>query len=456
MQQKTNRLLIAGAAFFYLLIAIFHLASANAGYSYYRDIHVGAALEYAKGHIDILRPVIVGFNATGTPTPQELPIWQALAGAVFKGFGMWFGWANLLSLLLFATGLWPLYHLAKQYMGERGACWSLIFFLAQPLLIMMSGQASPDGLSLALSIWFLYFAVKLIRTGATVWLLPSIVVGALCAVTKLPLFMATGLTSFLLLLLHAPRNGKLWALLIATGTASGVLFMGWTRYTDSCLTLAEFPFVDLKLTCNSPMWFWYFGNWNYRLNPFNWVKGGWAMLNSLFGSFALVAPAAWALLFSSNALAKRWLIAAFVTTLIFSHLVLMHRHYYILFSPAIAMLGADGVVRMEELLNLRQGWQRSLAGLSVCGILCLAAVQGLIGMEVVLNYDPYPHRMAHLVDEYTKPEDKLLIAGGGWGGEVLILSQRRGLSIWNAKMLEDKKTLDRLQALGYNKLGTDQ
>ncbi len=188
--RENNRVLAATAVFAYALIALFHLISAKAGYSHYRDIHLGTAIEYAKGSIDILRPVIVGFNATGTPTPQELPIWQVLAGATFKCFGPWFGWANLLSLILFAAGLWPLYSLARHYLDERGAWWAIIFFLAQPIVILISGQASADGLSLALSIWFLLFAEKLVRTGELIWLLPSIVFGTLSAVTKLPLFMA--------------------------------------------------------------------------------------------------------------------------------------------------------------------------------------------------------------------------------------------------------------------------
>src|SRR2546423_711991 len=146
--ESTNRTLMGVVVALYVLIAIFHISSAVAGYSHYRDLHLGAALEFAKGHVDLLRPVIVGFNATETPTPQEFPVWQALAGLTFKIFGTWFGWANLLSLALFATGLWPLFRLATEYIGERGAWWTLIFFLAQPLIIFVSGQASADGLSL--------------------------------------------------------------------------------------------------------------------------------------------------------------------------------------------------------------------------------------------------------------------------------------------------------------------
>jgi len=76
-----------------------------------------------------LRPVIVGFNATGTPTAQELPLWQAAAALVFKATNStWYGWANLVSLLLFATGLWPFFQLARQYVGERAAGGASYFF----------------------------------------------------------------------------------------------------------------------------------------------------------------------------------------------------------------------------------------------------------------------------------------------------------------------------------------
>ena len=145
--QKNNRILVAVAILFYGCIIVFHLASAKAGYSHYRDIHLGTAIEYAKGKVDLLRPIIVGFNATQTPTPQELPLWQALAGFAFKLFGPWFGWANLLSLLLFAAGVWPFYRLAEKYTQRRAAWWAVIFLLTQPIIILISGQASADGLS---------------------------------------------------------------------------------------------------------------------------------------------------------------------------------------------------------------------------------------------------------------------------------------------------------------------
>ena len=125
------------------LIVAFHLGNALVGRPLARSLHLGPALEYARGPIDLLRPVMVGFNATGTPTAHELPLWQAAAGLAFKATGStWYGWANLVSLLAFATGLWPFFQLARHYVGERAAWWGTAFFLAQPLIVFWAGNAA--------------------------------------------------------------------------------------------------------------------------------------------------------------------------------------------------------------------------------------------------------------------------------------------------------------------------
>jgi hypothetical protein len=56
------------------------------------------------------------------------------------------------------------------------------------------------------------------------------------------------------------------------------------------------------------------------------------------------------------------------------------------------------------------------------------------------------------VKEHTAPGDKLVIEGGGWGGEALILAERQGLSVYNTRLLEHPENVRRLQELGFNKL----
>lgn len=431
---------------------IFHIKNASSGVPLYRDQHLGTAVQYYKTKIDLLKPVIIGFNATGTPTPQELPVWQALAGLAFKMLGPWYGWANLVSLLVFCTSLFPLFRLAKIFAGERAAWWTLVFFLSQPLIFMLAGEASTDGFSLVTAIWFLFFGVGLLQRGTLIWWIPTMLMGALAAVSKLPFFMTAGLTCFFVLVTRHRNSPRAWLLLASAGAVIVALFFWWTSYTNRCIAAAEFPFVDLRLS-HSDSSLWYFGDLKYRLHPGNWLKGGWRVLNACFGSFAFVGVFLHALFFLRDSfLGKLLLLSAFITTLVFTHLVLHHVHYYLMFTPAFAVFCAVAASDLEKKLSPESLWLTNASLAIVAAVLGLSIVQGLIGIKIVLHFDPYPYEMAGEIQKYCSPTDKLLIEGGGWGGNELMLSDRKGMSIWNTKLLDQPENLKRLKELGYDKL----
>ena len=330
------------------LLLVFHVGSALRGRGQFRDIHLGTALHYAQTKISLADTIIVGFNATGTPTIQEFPIWQMVAGLVFKLFGPWWGWANLVSLALFLPCLFPLFQVARLYLDERRAWWVLIFFLAEPLVFLHAGMASTDGFSLASAVWFLYCGVKLVREPGLKWLVPACVCGSLAAVSKLPFFMATGLALFFLVLWQSGFDFKRLGFLAGAGGVAGVVFLLWTHYTDARQANALFPFVDLRVAKGTTMMFWYFGDWHFRLSAGKWIKGGWRILTGLLGSFALVGLVVLALANKKSNPAARCLLAgALLTTLVFSHLVLVHWHYYLMFAPAVSLLCAEGLAVLE-------------------------------------------------------------------------------------------------------------
>jgi hypothetical protein len=433
------------------LMAVYHLRPVPSGHFNFRDQHLGAALEYAKGKIDLLRPVIVGFNATNEPTPLEIPIWQAAAAIFFKTFGTWFGWANIVSLLFFVWGLWPLFQLARRYGDERGAWWTLIFYSAQPVVFYMAGRGGTDGSCEAFAIWFLFCADRLVRTGRWIWWGPSALFAVLSATTKLPFFFCVGLAGFFLLLLHGRRSWVRWLQLGSVGLCALVVMAIWTRYSNGCFGRAEMPFVDLT-SSNQEMKGWYFGDWSYRLNPANWIKGGWRVLNTVLGSFALAALPLWALCYSRQRIAQFWVAGAVLTTLVFTHLVLHHDHYYLMFTPAVALLCAQAARGLEEVTGFNH-WKRQGLVLGAAGaVLVASTIQGLIGMNLVLDVDPARQQCANIIQQYTRSADKLLIQGGGWGGTLLILSDRKGLSIWDTRFLDDTAALERIKALGFTKL----
>jgi hypothetical protein len=434
---------------------LFHLISAWKGHSLYRDIHLGTALNYAKGPVDILRPIIVGFNLNGAPTPQELPVWQALAGFTFKLLGTWFGWANLVSLILFFSCLYPLFRLSSRFIGEEYAWWTLVLFLAQPLIVIYAGTASPDGFSLAAAIWFLFFAAKIWERPSALNVTLAALTGALAAVSKLPFFMPAGLACFFMTLQAYRRNKGAWIGLAIAGAFTCLCFLIWTKFENRLYDQAELPFVDLRLSEGTIAW-WYFGDLKYRLNPFVWGKGGWRALDALFGSFALVGVFLLGLrsrLWQPRSkLALWWLLGGAVTTFIFFHIVLHHNHYYLLFAPAVAMVCAPVAAYLERAIRNIAGKRSWFASGIIALALALATVQGMVARHIVLSFDRYPPAMARIIKENTTSSEKLVMEGGGWGGDLFILSGRQGLTVWDSKLLEDPATYSRLKSLGYTKL----
>ena len=447
---KTNFDLKAVLCAMIALVIAFHVGSALRGHGQFRNIHLGTALHYAQTKIDLADTVIVGFNATGSPTIQELPVWQMAAGLAFKLFGAWWGWANLVSLVLFLPCLFPLFQIARTYLDERSAWWTLIFFLAEPLVFINAGSAATDGFCLAMTIWFLYCGVKLVRNPGLKWLVPACAFGCLAAVSKLPFFMAAGLALFFLTLWSSGFDIKRLVFLAAAGGVAGVIFLLWTHYTDALQANAVFPFVDLRVAGNAAMQFWFFGDWHYRLSAGNWIKGGWRSLTALLGSFVLVGLVLFALVNKKgHPFARCLLSGAVVTTLVFTHLVLHHWHYYLMFAPAVAMLCAEGLVVLE--MKFAAPVPKPIFGIFIFGLLGLSLLQGLMGMRS-LTYDPYPAKMADIIRQHTAPADKLVIIGGGWGGEELFRSNRQGLSVWNAHIFDQPSDCAKLKSLGYYKL----
>jgi len=257
---------------------------------------------------------------------------------------------------------------------------------------------------------------------------------------------------FLALWQHGCGFKRLFFLAMAGGVA-GVAFLLWTRYTEALLAGAVFPFVDLRLrkaTAGMTMMFWYFGDWHYRLTAGNWIKGGWRIMTGLLGSFTLAGLVVLALANKKgNPVARCLLAGALLTTLVFTQLVLHHWHYYLMVAPAVALMCAEGLAVLE-MKFFPQG-SRLAFSLLIAGLIGLSLLQGLMGMKV-LTYDPYPAKMADFVRQHTTPADKLVVIGGGWGGELLFRSDRQGLSVWNAHFFEVPENLARLKSLGYNKL----
>jgi hypothetical protein len=437
------------AVFLLIALWIYALAWAWSGHPIYRDQHIGAALEYASNGIDLLRPIIVGFNASGTATPQELPLWQAAASLGLSLFGGWWGGATIASLVLF-TILLPCFYQTAKWETDAAFAWlTVAFLLAQPIVFHLAGGAQTDGLSLALLIGFIWSAELLRRKPRlSSWLLCA-AMASLLAVTKLPFLLAGGIAAALYLLWQK-EGARSWLLLAGAGIFSAVLFYFWNDWGGREIARAEFPFR--KITVKDNPW-WFFGDLAFRLDPANYIKAGWRSLSCLWGSFVLVGLTIYGLILRPRSLGAALLVGALVTTLIFTRIILVHRHYYLLFSPAVALLNTYAVAHILHLWSPRRTLVSIFGMVLGAALLGLSLLQGLVQIEALnMTPDPYMKKTAAVLAAQTSPQDKLLVLNGGWGGDLLIHAERRGLSINSTAVAEDPHTRARLKQLGYNKL----
>jgi hypothetical protein len=198
---------------------------------------------------------------------------------------------------------------------------------------------------------------------------------------------------------------------------------------------------------------WFFGSLAYRLDPANYVKAGWRALSCLWGSFVLVGLTLYGLWLRPKSLGAALLLGALMTTVIFTKLVLIHRHYYLMFSPAVALLNAYAASELWQRLQNHSTIRSLVASGAVLLILLLSLLQGLMQIEALnLTADPYMRKLADKVAAHTAPDDKIVVINGGWGGDLLILSGRRGLSADTPDIVNMKQQGRSLGSLGYNKV----
>ena len=443
--------------FFSLALAALQLSMAASGHGLMRVQHLASAVEYARGHIDLMRPVIPGFNANGSPTPLDFPIWQGMTAALMKLLGVWYGWGNVVSLGFLFSSMWALFDLTRRLFSTRAAWWTVLFSLTQPLNILVAGEAGGDGAAWALALWFVYCAYRMMAGGGWRWWPAAALAGCLSATTKAPFFMTAGLTTFLWLLQGYRRNRSAWIELAAAGALSCGVFLAWSAYSHRVYAEAEFPLMDLNVLAQGGVMRWFIGDLAYRLKLTNWIYGGWHVLTYVVGNFT------WIFLLLAAARLRRmlpvwsWLLAAGCATLVFTPIIMFRGHvqYFFIFSPAVALLCARAVEELEPHL-----WQSLRAGpVWRCVLVLAATVFGLAECAQVLHFrssfDTYDDDVAQTLKQHTAPSDKLIVWGQVWG-EPFMRAERQGLTggptLEDTSWLNDAKALARLKELGYTKL----
>lgn len=437
------------AAFFIALLWAYAIGWALIGHPLFRDQHLGAALIYAKDGIDFLRPVIPGFNVNGTGTPQELPLWQAAAALGLKACGGWWGAANIVSLILFTALLPGLFFAAKWELDSPVAGWlALALLVAQPIVFHMAGMAGTDGLSLALLVAFIGASEWMRRRQCPVTIAVCALTAILLSVTKLPFLMVGGVAAALMLLWNK-ASLRSWIVLILVGLVAAAVFMIWNHWCDAEIARGEMRFRPMTLKEN-PRWF--LGTLAMRLDPAIYIKAGWRALSCLWGSFLAVGFTLYGLWLRPKSLGSALLVGSLVVTMVFFNLVTVHRHYYLMFAPAVALLNTYALHDLLQRTALRQWFSRLAVSLSLALLLLLSLGQGLLAIEAQFNADPFPIAVSQVLARETSPGEKILTINSGWGGEYLIRAQREGLTINDTRPIEDATHRRRLRELGFTKI----
>lgn len=447
---KNHRDLKLVVLIFALATIGFHMALALRGREISRDQHLGTAVLYAQKGIDLLNPVIPGMNATGTPTPMEFPLWQAITALFMKVFGVWYGWGVVVSLLFMASTLWPLFQLASNLFSPRVAWWTLVLFLVQPLVFQYSGTAGVDGMTASLSIWFLFLCWRMLTEGSLGWWISAALVGGLSSTTKAPFFFVAGLTAFFWLLVLRRNSPRAWIQLVSVGVVSIVAFMLWNHHANKWYARAEMPGSAL-LTDSKLMMKWWLGDFSSRLKLRPWITGGWRAANSLLGGFALVGLPLVGWFLGGTRLLRLWMAAGVAAVMVFTAVILMHSHYYFIFSAPVALLCARAIAEFEPGLWKRFSWPTFARASFYVLILTANLVQGLYSSRLNLRLDPYNANCARVIREHTAPTDKIAVWGMSWG-EPFLRAEREGVTIETLDPIADPRKLARLKELGYNRL----
>lgn len=455
---KDNKDLIFLAALLATGMIIFELWMATTDHDNSREQHLGGAVAYAKGHIDLLRPMLPGFNANGAPTPLEFPIWQALTAVCMKCFGIWYGWGNLVSLAFLFSSIWALFDLCQRLNSSRTGWWAVLFSLVQPLNFLVGGQAGGDGTAWAFAMFFIYFSHRMMSEGKWQWWLLAVFAGCLSAMTKAPFFMTAGLTAFFWLWSRHRHSSRAWMFLISAGGISLLLFMAWNFHCHRVYAEAEFPTINMDaLDGKSNINHWYFGTLAFRLDFHNWLRGSWLWATAVFGGFSFI------FLFLVSACLKKtteawlWILAAAGTTLVFTPLVLVHLHYFFIFAPAIAWLCAIAAADLEPKI-----WNPLRTSTFVRTIILLATFTATLAgtlmiIHINMYFDTYQEEVAQLIQQHTDPGDKVVVWGGSmyWGRPFLRMDRQGltgGLSLADSGWINDPEKLKRLKQLGYKKI----
>jgi len=156
------------------------------------------ARNFVKKGWDFLQPRIDNMTPLAKPDlpnterlfMAEPPVYQTAVAGVYKVLGVGENYARLVSIIFSLGSIVFLYLITKQYLSQRMALWSALFFAILPYNVFYSRVVLPEPMMIFLTLGMVYFFSQWLMKQSIIYYLLSIIFTALAFTQKaFPVFL---------------------------------------------------------------------------------------------------------------------------------------------------------------------------------------------------------------------------------------------------------------------------
>jgi 4-amino-4-deoxy-L-arabinose transferase-like glycosyltransferase len=413
------------------VLRIFHLGEAVDKPHSWRQFDT---LQYIEGYYydeaPFLEPSVCWMGGHKTLI-LEFPLPEYLVAKLYSVFGPHLLVARLFFLFFFLLSAYFLFKSLKVVFSDsRVPELATLIYGILPLSLYYSRAIHIDFFVFAFAFGALYFALRAIQERRLYFLLLSCALTCVGFVVKAPYFF------FLIppiLVFAVQRKALRWlswrAMLFSVPLF--LLFL-WTVYTKTVNGRVPDWSVIPNFNRFTEMWYWYFGIWEQRMHPGNWLVIGERIFYEIFGwTGALLGLLGLVILRKSK---EGWwtlslLFGSVLYLLVFFNLNFIHNYYQLPFVLVAAVLSAMGIEYLVQRLPQNSISVKNALVATACVLLF---VESLTFAE--RNYyteDTEFARIANEIRKHTSREDLVIVCHGGLTPQCPLILQPAGRYGWS-------------------------
>jgi hypothetical protein len=369
--------------------------------------------------------------------PFELPVYEWLVA----GLVSLTGWpldqtGRAVSQAFFLLCLWPCWVLlARLGVEPRLRLVALGLLLLSPFYLFWSRAFLIESTALFLALSYLAAGWTFLERPSLGLFVLGVTLGALAAAVKITTCAAAWLGLGLLLVQFMKSagwrwRGPAWLALVCVPLIAGLL---WTHFADGLKE--QNPFAH-HLTSRALIG-WNFGTWAQRKDPAVWgctfFMNGVVVRQNAFAVGSLLV----CLLARRRRLAVGGCLAIYLALpLVFLNLYLIHEYYYcasMVFLVGAVALAVTGLAERRG----RAAWAGALLAAAFVLTACYDYVSEYYPRQSSNHVES--EALCRAVQEWTQPNEVLVVLGCDWNSEVPCYSRRRALMIpfWGPAALAD-------------------